>query len=205
MPFLDGGRSTSTTADEWKSALRGDASDRLALGAPGPPSSRGRGACDKCHIGKRVSVPAEGAYVGHGKAADAREGLFDSVKGRAKEVAGARSGKDDLVEGGGSSRQRPATARPPLPTNPTVHATQVFGVLRSAYDVASWVRLGQVRKPRISSTARSTTTPTKPIASPEQHGALSSSKCGAFGPATRARPRRGAHRGLMSACRPGTP
>ena len=34
------------------------------------------------------------------KAAEAREGLFDSVAGKAKEVAGAVSGKDDLVEEG---------------------------------------------------------------------------------------------------------
>ncbi len=34
------------------------------------------------------------------KAAQAREGLLDSVKGKAKEVAGAVSGKDHLVEEG---------------------------------------------------------------------------------------------------------
>src|SRR5687767_14984093 len=34
------------------------------------------------------------------KAAEAREGLFDSLAGKAKEVAGAVSGKDDLVEEG---------------------------------------------------------------------------------------------------------
>jgi uncharacterized protein YjbJ (UPF0337 family) len=34
------------------------------------------------------------------KAAEAREGLFDSVAGKAKEVAGAVTGKDDLVEEG---------------------------------------------------------------------------------------------------------
>ncbi len=34
------------------------------------------------------------------KAAEAREGLFDSVAGKAKEMAGAVSGKDDLVEEG---------------------------------------------------------------------------------------------------------
>jgi uncharacterized protein YjbJ (UPF0337 family) len=34
------------------------------------------------------------------KAAEAREGLFDGVAGKAKEVAGAVSGKDDLVEEG---------------------------------------------------------------------------------------------------------
>jgi uncharacterized protein YjbJ (UPF0337 family) len=34
------------------------------------------------------------------KASEAREGLFDSVTGKAKEVAGAVSGKDDLVEEG---------------------------------------------------------------------------------------------------------
>lgn len=33
-------------------------------------------------------------------AAEAREGLFDSVAGKAKEVAGAVTGKDDLVEEG---------------------------------------------------------------------------------------------------------
>ena len=33
-------------------------------------------------------------------AAHAREGLFDSVAGKAKEVAGAVTGKDDLVEEG---------------------------------------------------------------------------------------------------------
>ena len=34
------------------------------------------------------------------KAAEAREGMFDSIAGKAKEVAGAVSGKDDLVEEG---------------------------------------------------------------------------------------------------------
>ena len=34
------------------------------------------------------------------RAAQAREGMFDSVAGKAKEVAGAVSGKDDLVEEG---------------------------------------------------------------------------------------------------------
>ncbi|MBC7633379.1 hypothetical protein [Aeromicrobium sp.] len=34
------------------------------------------------------------------KAGEAREGLFDSIAGKAKEVAGAVSGKDDLVEEG---------------------------------------------------------------------------------------------------------
>jgi uncharacterized protein YjbJ (UPF0337 family) len=34
------------------------------------------------------------------KAAEAREGLFDGVAGKAKELAGAVSGKDDLVEEG---------------------------------------------------------------------------------------------------------
>src|SRR3954451_20085765 len=34
------------------------------------------------------------------KATEAREGLFDSVTGKAKEVAGAVSGNDDLVEEG---------------------------------------------------------------------------------------------------------
>jgi uncharacterized protein YjbJ (UPF0337 family) len=34
------------------------------------------------------------------KAAEAREGLFDSVAGKAKEVAGAVRGRDDLVEEG---------------------------------------------------------------------------------------------------------
>ena len=34
------------------------------------------------------------------RAAEAREGLFDSVAGKAKEVAGAVTGKDDLVEEG---------------------------------------------------------------------------------------------------------
>ena len=34
------------------------------------------------------------------KASEAREGLFDSVTGKAKEVVGAVSGKDDLVEEG---------------------------------------------------------------------------------------------------------
>ena len=34
------------------------------------------------------------------KAAEAREGLFDSVAGKAKEVVGAVSGKEDLVEEG---------------------------------------------------------------------------------------------------------
>src|SRR4029453_2284424 len=34
------------------------------------------------------------------KAAQAREGMFDSLAGKAKEVAGAVSGKDDLVEEG---------------------------------------------------------------------------------------------------------
>src|SRR3954463_5803818 len=34
------------------------------------------------------------------KAGEAREGLLDSVAGKAKEVAGAVTGKDDLVEEG---------------------------------------------------------------------------------------------------------
>ena len=34
------------------------------------------------------------------RAAEAREGLFDSVAGKAKEVAGAVTGKDDLVQEG---------------------------------------------------------------------------------------------------------
>src|SRR5213079_2771367 len=34
------------------------------------------------------------------KAAEAREGLFDSVAGKAKELAGAVTGNDDLVEEG---------------------------------------------------------------------------------------------------------
>jgi uncharacterized protein YjbJ (UPF0337 family) len=38
--------------------------------------------------------------MSHDKAAEAREGLFDSVAGKAKEVAGAVTGKDDLVEEG---------------------------------------------------------------------------------------------------------
>ena len=50
--------------------------------------------------------PSERPDEGHGKvmsndkAAEAREGLFDSIAGKAKEVAGAVSGKDDLVEEG---------------------------------------------------------------------------------------------------------
>jgi len=38
--------------------------------------------------------------MGNDKASESREGLFDSVTGKAKEVAGAVSGKDDLVEEG---------------------------------------------------------------------------------------------------------
>ena len=38
--------------------------------------------------------------MGNDKAAQSREGLIDSVTGKAKEVAGAVSGKDDLVEEG---------------------------------------------------------------------------------------------------------
>ncbi|HSO65700.1 MAG TPA: hypothetical protein VLQ78_11415, partial [Ornithinibacter sp.] len=34
------------------------------------------------------------------KAAQAREGFLDSIKGKAKEMAGAVSGKDDLVQEG---------------------------------------------------------------------------------------------------------
>jgi uncharacterized protein YjbJ (UPF0337 family) len=34
------------------------------------------------------------------KAAEAREGLFDGIAGKATEVAGAVTGKDDLVEEG---------------------------------------------------------------------------------------------------------
>src|SRR3954465_4328169 len=50
--------------------------------------------------------PCQGCVTGHreqmsnDRAPEAREGLFDSVTGKAKEVAGAVSGKDDLVEEG---------------------------------------------------------------------------------------------------------
>ena len=40
------------------------------------------------------------SVMSHDKAAEARQGLFDSVAGKAKEVAGAVSGKDALVEEG---------------------------------------------------------------------------------------------------------
>ena len=41
-----------------------------------------------------------GRYMSNDKAAEAREGLLGSVTGKAKEVVGAVSGKDDLVEEG---------------------------------------------------------------------------------------------------------
>src|SRR5687767_8502652 len=56
--------------------------------------------CDSCHRRRWVSAGREGAPLGMSsdKAAQAREGLSDSLAGKAKEVAGAVSGKDDLVE-----------------------------------------------------------------------------------------------------------
>ena len=44
--------------------------------------------------------------MGNDKAAQSREGLIDSVTGKAKEVAGAVSGKDDLVEEGAAPADR---------------------------------------------------------------------------------------------------
>ena len=41
-----------------------------------------------------------GIRMSNDKAAEAREGMFDNVAGKAKEMAGAVTGKDDLVEEG---------------------------------------------------------------------------------------------------------
>ena len=55
---------------------------------------------------RHTAALIRGARGGHAprmtgdRAGEAREGLFDSVAGKAKEVAGAVSGKDDLVEEG---------------------------------------------------------------------------------------------------------
>ena len=54
------------------------------------------------------------------KAAQAREGMFDNIAGKAKEVAGAVTGKDGLVEEGqlqqeeARKRRRPCRPYPAL-------------------------------------------------------------------------------------------
>ena len=52
------------------------------------------------HEGFRAGSGGQGWFMSNDKAAQAREGLLDSVKGKAKEVAGAVTGKDHLVEEG---------------------------------------------------------------------------------------------------------
>jgi uncharacterized protein YjbJ (UPF0337 family) len=47
-----------------------------------------------------LRIAGQAWSMSNDKAAQAREGLLDGVKGRAKEVAGAVTGKDDLVEEG---------------------------------------------------------------------------------------------------------
>ena len=69
--------------------------------APGPQAARQRRATQVTPV-----ASYECGRGGHDedmtdeKAAEAREGLFDSVAGKAKEVAGAVTGKDELVEEG---------------------------------------------------------------------------------------------------------
>ncbi len=58
--------------------------------------------CSTPHTCRRSEAggTGHGTVMSNDKAAEAREGLFDSVAGKAKEVAGAVSGRDDLVEEG---------------------------------------------------------------------------------------------------------
>ena len=82
-------------------------------------------------LAKGSQSPPKGRRSANDKAADTREGLFDSVKGRAKEVAGALSGKDDLVEEGqlqqAAARNRKAALadEPDRPRVASVRRTQV--------------------------------------------------------------------------------
>ena len=54
------------------------------------------------------------------KAAEARAGLLGSIAGKAKEVAGAMTGKDDLVEEGQLQQAEARSARPHSPTMPSL-------------------------------------------------------------------------------------
>src|SRR3954451_21967397 len=56
------------------------------------------------------------------KAAEAREGLFDSIAGKAKEVAGAVSGKDDLVEEGQLQQAEATNRRGAVAEDAVAHA-----------------------------------------------------------------------------------
>src|SRR6478609_8811220 len=62
----------------------------------------GPDACAAGHTRDRVWAHRCRAQVvmSNDKAAEAREGMFDNIAGKAKEVAGAVTGKDDLVEEG---------------------------------------------------------------------------------------------------------
>ena len=73
------------------------------------------------------------------KAAEARKGLFDSVAGKAKEVAGAVIGKDDLVEEGqlqqaGADHRKAAAAAEAVADAKRDQATQTM--LETSHEVA---------------------------------------------------------------------
>ena len=59
-------------------------------------------ACVAGHTADPSGMPGAGhrSLMSNDKAAEAREGLIGNIAGKAKEVAGAVSGKDDLVEEG---------------------------------------------------------------------------------------------------------
>ncbi len=85
-------------------ARPGTAGDRLVphRGHLPPTVPERRTPWDPCHRAGKVSRPETRAReaMTNDKAAEAREGVFDSVAGKAKEVAGAVSGTDELVEEG---------------------------------------------------------------------------------------------------------
>ena len=59
------------------------------------------------------------------KAAEAREGMFDSIAGKAKEVAGAVTGKDELVEEGQLQQAEASTRKEALADEAIADAIQL--------------------------------------------------------------------------------
>ena len=55
----------------------------------------------------------------HSKADEARKGLIDSVKGKAKEIAGAVTGNDSLTAEGQLEQTQPRSAKRPTASKPS--------------------------------------------------------------------------------------
>ena len=133
----------------------GSARGSMSSSVPRDRARSAAGACVAGHTPDPSGLSCEGhrSVMSNDKAAEAREGLFDNIAGKAKEVAGAVSGKDGLVEEGQLQQARRATARKRSPTrrSPTPSARR----LRRTCARRARRRPSSRRQPRPPRSARS--------------------------------------------------